>query len=622
MRSVPRSPAGCGRSPVRASTRTTPMPGRISSGKRRSSCSSRSLPCSCLPRSARFGGAGRSTPCISHSPRLPPASLRSRPSCRAMRCELRRSSSRSCRSSAIFATVVELDPKAVAAAADVLARTRVAIFVCAFQAEHFIESVLERIPEDLRAGFAEIYVFDDSSSDRTVERARAAAARLGTNFTVYRTPDNRGYGGNQKLGYLHAIRQGYDYVVLLHGDGQYAPECLPEIVQALGSEQPDAVIGSRMLHRREALRGGMPLYKWVGNQILTAVENRLLDSRLSEFHSGYRAYKVDALRSIPFGLNSDDFHFDTEILIQLLRTGRRIVEIPVPTFYGDEISRVNGLRYALNCVKAVTKVRLQDVGLFYEPKFDFGRFEETGYLLKRSENTLHHDVLERDWPPEWHVADIGAGRGALSALLAEKVAHVTSVDRELPGEAGRAEARALDLDGEFDRELGHARYDCVVMLDVIEHLRNPEESARRVASILKPGGTLYASTGNIAYLVLRASLLLGQFNYGKRGILDLTHTRLFTVYSFKKLLANAGFAIKEVKGFGPPIRDMVGESTTLRAIDTTSSTLARLWPRLFAFNFLVVAQKADELDDIYERTRASGTRARTERAEEPAPAPE
>jgi glycosyltransferase involved in cell wall biosynthesis len=499
-----------------------------------------------------------------------------------------------------------LDHEAVAAASDVLARTKVAIFVCAFQAEHFIESVLERIPEDLRPAFAEIYVFDDSSSDATVERARAAVDRLGGNVTVFRTPFNRGYGGNQKLGYLHAIRQGYDYVVLLHGDGQYAPEYLPQIVRALGEEQPDALIASRMIHRRDALRGGMPLYKWIGNQVLTAVENRMLGSRLSEFHSGYRAYKVDALRSIPFGLNSDDFHFDTEILIQLLRTGRRVVEIPVPTFYGDEISRVNGMRYAVNCLKAVTKVRLQDVGLFYEPKFDFGRFEQTGYVLKSGENTLHHDVLERDWPADWSVADIGASRGALSALLAEKVAHVTSVDRERPSDAGRAEAVALDLDGDFDQHLGHAQYDCVVMLDVIEHLREPEAGARRIASILKPGGTLYASTGNIAYVVLRASLLFGQFNYGKRGILDLTHTRLFTIYSFKKLLANAGFVIKEVKGFGPPIQDMVGDSGTLRAIDTTSGALARVWPRLFAFNFLVVAQKAEELDDIYERTRASG----------------
>jgi SAM-dependent methyltransferase len=200
------------------------------------------------------------------------------------------------------------------------------------------------------------------------------------------------------------------------------------------------------------------------------------------------------------------------------------------------------------------------------------------------------------------VADLGSSRGVLSAKLAEKVAHVTSADVERPPDAGAAEAVELDLDGDFDHALGRQQYDCVLVLDVLEHLKQPEEGVRKIAAILKPGGTLYASTGNIAFLVMRLSLFLGQFNYGKRGILDLTHTRLFTIYSFKKLLVNGGFRIKEVRGFGPPIRDMVGESTTLRAVDTTSGLLARLWPRLFAFSFLVVAEKAEELEDVYART--------------------
>jgi glycosyltransferase involved in cell wall biosynthesis/SAM-dependent methyltransferase len=495
----------------------------------------------------------------------------------------------------------DVDEGALTRAGEVLRQKRVAIFIVAYQAERFIESVLERIPPTLRDLFAEIYVIDDSSSDHTFEAARAAGERLGSNVTVLRTPFNRGYGGNQKLGYLHAVRQGFDYVVLLHGDGQYAPEYLPQILCAIADE-PDAVIASRMIHPRNALRGGMPLYKWLGNQVLTAVENRVLGSRLSEFHSGYRAYRVEALSSIPFRLNSDGFHFDTEVLIQLIWTGRRIVEIPVPTFYGDEISHVNGLAYAANCLKAVTKVRLMQVGLFYEPKFDFGLFEETGYRLKQAENTLHHEILARDWPADWQVADLGASRGALSAQLAQKVAHVTSVDVEAPPDAGDAEALALDLDADFDRVLGPSRYDCVVALDVIEHLKRPEEGVRKIAGILRPGGTLYASTGNVAYFVMRLSLALGQFNYGKRGILDLTHTRLFTTYSFKKLLANGGFVIREVHGFGPPIRDMVGANPALRAVDATSGKLARVWPRLFAFSFLVVAQKADELEDLYERT--------------------
>jgi glycosyltransferase involved in cell wall biosynthesis len=498
-----------------------------------------------------------------------------------------------------------VDESAVAAAEDVLTELKVAIFIVAFQAEHFIASVLERIPLRLRDRFSEVLVIDDSSSDHTFETARAAAKRMGFgNVTVLRTPFNRGYGGNQKLGYLHAIKQGFDYVILLHGDGQYAPEFLPQIVNALGEAEPDALIGSRMINRRDALKGGMPLYKWIGNQVLTTIENRMLGSDLSEFHSGYRAYKVEALRSIRFELNSDDFHFDTEVLIQLLSTGRIVKEIPVPTFYGDEISRVNGMKYAANCLNAVLKLRLGRVGLLYEPKFDFGAFDESGYRLKQAENTLHQAILSREWPSAWRVADLGSSRGTLSAQLAQKVAHVTSADVKQPPAAGDAEAIELDLDADFDRTLGRQQYDCVVALDVLEHLTRPEEAVPKIANILKPGGTLYASTGNIAFLLMRLSLFLGQFNYGKRGILDLTHTRLFTIYSFKKLLANGGFVIHEVHGFGPPIRDMVGASPTLRAADTTLGLLARVWPRLFAFSFLVIAERADDLEDIYARTAA------------------
>ena len=500
----------------------------------------------------------------------------------------------------------KVDETSVKTAREILLRTKVGIFIVAFQHERFIESVLARIPAGLGHLFAEIVVIDDSSADATFDVAKAAGERLGlANLLVLRTPFNRGYGGNQKLGYMHAIRHDLDYVILLHGDGQYAPEYLPQIVRELGDGTADAVIASRMINRLDALRGGMPMYKWLGNQILTELENRMLGSALSEFHSGYRAYKVDALRSVRFQLNSNDFHFDTELLIQLIRTGRKIVEIPVPTFYGDEISHVNGMKYAFNCVKAVAKLRLGEAGLFYEPKFDFGVFEEGGYRVKTAENTLHHRILSQAWDPTWQVADLGANRGILSAQIAKKVAHVTAVDLERPVESGDAEAVALDLDSDFDAVLGRRRYDAVLALDVIEHLRQPEEGVRKIAAILKPNGLLYASTGNIAYFVLRLSLLFGQFNYGKRGILDLTHTRLFTLYSFQSLLRNGGFVIKDVRGFGPPVRDMVGEGHVLRAVDTASGVLARTCPRVFAFNFFVLAQKEEELDAIYERTEAS-----------------
>src|SRR5205807_3028970 len=133
---------------------------------------------------------------------------------------------------------------------------------------------------------------------------------------------------------------------------QYAPECLPDLVGPVMTGEADAVLGSRMMSRFAALKGGMPMYKYVGNKILTFLQNRILHSSLTEFHSGYRLYSVKALERLPFDRNTDDFHFDTEIIIQLLRAGLRIKEVPIPTYYGDEIRYVKGIKYAFNALRS------------------------------------------------------------------------------------------------------------------------------------------------------------------------------------------------------------------------------------------------------------------------------
>src|SRR6185503_8121226 len=144
----------------------------------------------------------------------------------------------------------------------------------------------------------------------------------------------------------------------------------------------DAVFGSRMLVPGAARRGGMPLYKFVGNKILTWCQNRLLHTRLSEFHSGFRAYRVSALAKIPFHYNANVFHFDTEIIIQFVLGGFRIVEVPIPTYYGDEICRVNGLRYARDVLLATIGSRLHGINLLYDRKFDVDRSANLHYELK------------------------------------------------------------------------------------------------------------------------------------------------------------------------------------------------------------------------------------------------
>jgi glycosyltransferase involved in cell wall biosynthesis len=278
-------------------------------------------------------------------------------------------------------------------------KPRLLVFIVAYNAERTIESVLARVPASLAENYdVEILAIDDASRDRTFEIGHKvkAAGSLSLPLTVLFNPVNQGYGGNQKIGYHYAIQQEFDFVALLHGDGQYAPEALPELLEPLRQGTADAVFGSRMLRGGAALKGGMPLYKYAGNKILTWLQNRLLRTRLSEFHSGYRVYSVAALKAIPFDRNTNDFHFDTEIIIQLVIARTRIREVPIPTYYGDEICHVNGIRYAWNVVKATIKSRLHALDIFYDSKFDCAPDHDGNahYDLKIGYDSPHAAVLE------------------------------------------------------------------------------------------------------------------------------------------------------------------------------------------------------------------------------------
>lgn len=231
---------------------------------------------------------------------------------------------------------------------------RIGILVVAYNAESTLRGVLERIPADLMRKIEEIFVFDDASQDRTHLIGRQLQQEFlikhEGKLSIYRNRRNLMYGGNQRRGYEYAIEKGLDIVVLLHGDGQYAPEVMQELIAPLEQGRADMVMGSRMMIPGAALKGNMPLYKYVGNKVLTWIENRLAGTRLSEFHSGYRAYRVEALKEIPLERMTWNWHFDTQIILEFLKKGYRIVEVPIPTYYGNEICRVNGIPYAAHCV--------------------------------------------------------------------------------------------------------------------------------------------------------------------------------------------------------------------------------------------------------------------------------
>jgi glycosyltransferase involved in cell wall biosynthesis len=238
---------------------------------------------------------------------------------------------------------------------------RVAIFIPAFNAASTLGTVLARIPLALRARMAEIFVIDNASTDDTsIVAVEFRAQNNAHNLEVIRNPRNVGYGGSQKVAYRRCVDRGYDCVAMLHGDAQYAPELLETLLAPVLEGKADMIFGSRMTGH--PLRGGMPLVRYLGNRVLTATQNLLLGTKLSEFHSGYRVFSVKALRDIPFELFSSDFHFDTEMILLFVDRGYRIAELPIPTHYGDEKNYVNVWRYGINVLVSTATYYLHKRG--------------------------------------------------------------------------------------------------------------------------------------------------------------------------------------------------------------------------------------------------------------------
>lgn len=208
-----------------------------------------------------------------------------------------------------------------------------AIYIPAYNVGHTLPRVLERIPKELLLSIKEILIVDNASTDNTYITAVEWKNKL-KNITIIQNTENKGYGGSQKIAYNHCIERGYDYVVMLHGDAQYAPEFIPQLLENAQQSNADLVFGSRI--KGKPLEGGMPLWRYAGNRFLTLLENTILDMHLSEFHSGYRLYKVSALKIIPFYKCSDNYYFDSQILIQMRLADMKIEEVEIPTHYAKD----------------------------------------------------------------------------------------------------------------------------------------------------------------------------------------------------------------------------------------------------------------------------------------------
>lgn len=476
------------------------------------------------------------------------------------------------------------------------------ILITAFNVEKFIEKVILRLPKELKESQSdiEILIIDDASYDRTLEKIISIKDKYKDyKITCLSNKVNLGYGGNQKIGYYYAIKGNFDYVILLHGDGQYAPEKILDMLNPLINNEADAVQGSRMIKKFDTLKGKMPIYKFIGNIALTTIQNLLTKLNLTEYHSGYRSYKVSALKEIPFHLNSNQFHFDTQILIQLSIAKKKIYEIPIPTFYGKEISSLNSIQYGFAILSTTIIYFLQKFGIFYDQKYNFIKKERADNYESKvdflSSHSVTYDIIEKNSK----ILSIGCGNAHLEKkLIEDKDCLIDGIDFT---KVAKVDFLNKFLVVDFDKEtipLNFDEYDYILLLDVIEHIKNPEKFLSTLGEKMSnfPKQKLIISTPNVANVFIRTMLLFGNFNYGQRGILDKTHTRLFTLSSFKKLIIDQNFEIEKIFSIPPPFPLVIKNKFFGNFLLNIFKFFNKIKRRLFAFQFLMIIKSKPNLE--------------------------
>lgn len=476
---------------------------------------------------------------------------------------------------------------------------KIGILIVAYNAATTLHKVLDRIPKNVYDEIDEIAVFDDASKDNTymVSVGYKELNQL-EKLHLYLNEKNLGYGGNQKKGFAYFAEKGFDVVVLLHGDGQYAPEILQDMYSPITDGQADVVLGSRMMTKYGgALKGGMPLYKYIGNKILSTFQNRKLKMNLTEFHSGYRAYSIEGLKKLYLENTTNDFHFDTQIIIKSNHNNLRITEIPIPTYYGDEICYVNGMKYARNIfdttkdyIKTVKGKRKSDVySEYYVP-----------YPLKLYPYSSHKIVLDiLNKKDNQKILDAGCGDGLFAEHISDRNDKV-GVDFIPESENTRKNFRKFfqyDLNKGLPQELSQEKgFDYILFMDILEHLLNYDKIISDSIKLLSKNGKIIFSLPNFANIYVRLNLLIGRLPLADKGILDRTHLHLFTYGVIRKLLRKHNLEVIEQRVTPIPVIEILPSSLKKNVgyiLNFLLNVVTVLFKRLFGYQFIFICKTSE-----------------------------
>lgn len=475
---------------------------------------------------------------------------------------------------------------------------KIGILIVAYNAATTLNKVLDRIPANVYDEIDEIAVFDDASMDNTymVSVGYKEIKKL-DKLKIYLNEKNLGYGGNQKKGFKYFSDNGFDAVVLLHGDGQYAPEILQDMYSPITDGEADVVLGSRMMTKYGgALKGGMPFYKYLGNRVLSTFQNKRLKMNLTEFHSGYRAYSIHGLSLLNLENTTNDFHFDTQIIIKAHHHNLKIIEIPIPTYYGDEICYVNGMKYARNIfsttndyIKTVKGKRKSEIySEYYVP-----------YPLKLYPYSSHRTVIDiLNKKENQRILDVGCGDGLFAEHVSKGnyIVGVDFIDESENTKRNFAKFYKYDLNRGLPAELeAEEKFDYVLFLDILEHLLDYESILEDAKKFLKKDGSIIVSLPNVANIFVRLNLLIGRFPYSDKGILDRTHLHFYTYGSIKKLIAKHGFSVAGKKVTPIPIIEVLPGFLKKNAGYVLNFLLyikTRIFKRLLGYQFIFIIKNS------------------------------
>jgi len=480
------------------------------------------------------------------------------------------------------------------------------ILICIFAIadEKTVLDDLNRFPDAVAAGDHEVLILiDGSRAESFGETVKCIQDIESLNVQILFTSENLGYGGNQKLAFHYAVKHDFDVVLMLDECGRYPADRLEELFSALMTSDVQAVVGSRFLGKSHSFRGQMPLHRYLGNRVVTFLQNLILGLTYSEFHSGFRSFRVRALAKIPFPFNSNGRQFDTEILIQFKLKGFDVKEIPISSNKETKTGILDYVRYGIDVIRLSINFQLHQLFLFYERKFDVSSGTEK-YNLKIGYPSPHQHALD-EVEGNGRVLDIGCGRSLVGAELQKKGCWVEAVDCEVPDGGGKIRKFTKMNLNEENVSLPVHDFDYVLLLDVLEHLEEPERFILNLRTHARgKSPNILLSVPNIGFFVMRIQLLLGQFNYGTRGILDIGHRRLLTFKTIRKMLEDAGFKIMKCEGIPVPFPEAIGDNLMSRMLLAVNQWLIWFFPKMFSYQIFMVVSPLPTLEDLLASSRS------------------